>query len=210
MTILVIHVFDPLQSSPLYKMSLYSIGLMVVHFCKNGLIGFHIYFILMIEILKAATANHIAKIESLANEIWKEHYTPIIGIDQVVYMLQKYQSTDAIASQINTGYEYFIISHHKKAVGYLSVKDENDGIFLSKIYVLANQRGLGIGAEAIGFVEKHATKKGKPKIRLTVNKNNLKSKRTYEKLGFVECGSVVVDIGHGYVMDDFAMEKTIS
>ncbi|MEQ9287388.1 MAG: GNAT family N-acetyltransferase [Cyclobacteriaceae bacterium] len=164
----------------------------------------------MIEILKATTDHHIAKIESLANEIWREHYTPIIGIDQVVYMLQKFQSTEAIEYQIKTGYEYFLISHNKRAVGYLSLKNENDGVFLSKIYVLANQRGLGIGAETIGFVEKYARKKRKPKIRLTVNKNNLKSKKAYEKLGFVECGTVVADIGHGYVMDDYAMEKTVT
>jgi RimJ/RimL family protein N-acetyltransferase len=47
------------------------------------------------------------------------------------------------------------------------------------------------------------------KIALTVNKNNVNSIKAYEKMGFKNVGSVVQDIGSGYVMDDYKMEKTL-
>lgn len=48
------------------------------------------------------------EIAGLAGEIWREHYTPIIGAAQVEYMLEKFQSADRIYSDIiNDGYVYF-------------------------------------------------------------------------------------------------------
>jgi diamine N-acetyltransferase len=44
---------------------------------------------------------------------------------------------------------------------------------------------------------------------LTVNKNNTGAISVYEKIGFRNVGSLVQDIGSGFVMDDYAMEKTL-
>ncbi len=44
---------------------------------------------------------------------------------------------------------------------------------------------------------------------LTVNKNNVRAINAYEKIGFKNLGSVIQEIGHGFVMDDYKMEKTI-
>lgn len=163
----------------------------------------------MIKIYRASSEHHYNLIESLAYEIWDEHYTPIIGKGQVEYMLSKFQSATAIKSQIDDGYIYFLIDYLGSHVGYLSFKEEKDTLFLSKVYVLNELRGKGIGKKAILFTENQAKKLGLSKVRLTVNKDNINSKKSYEKLGFVNCGSVVMDIGNGYVMDDYAMEKEI-
>ena len=45
--------------------------------------------ILMTEITIAITATDYNIITQLADIIWREHYTPIIGVDQVEYMLKK-------------------------------------------------------------------------------------------------------------------------
>lgn len=161
----------------------------------------------MIKIHRASSDHHYNLIESLAHEIWYEHYTPIIGSGQVNYMLDKFQSATAIKSQVEDGYIYFLIDYLGSHVGYLSFKKEESALFLSKVYVLNELRGKGIGREAILFAENFAKKCGLPKVRLTVNKDNINSKKSYEKLGFTNCGSVVMDIGNGYVMDDYAMEK---
>ena len=48
----------------------------------------------------------IETVVELAKEIWTEHYVPIIGIEQVEYMLAKSQSFDAISNQIaNEGFK---------------------------------------------------------------------------------------------------------
>ena len=45
-----------------------------------------------ITVVKVGGQKDIRKVEELANQIWTQHYTPIIGIDQVRYMLKKFQS----------------------------------------------------------------------------------------------------------------------
>ena len=64
----------------------------------------------------AKTEKEINDIAILANEIWHQHFIPIIGEAQVEYMVAKFQSYPAITGQIqNDGYEYFqiFIDAHK-------------------------------------------------------------------------------------------------
>jgi len=44
---------------------------------------------------------------------------------------------------------------------------------------------------------------------LTVNKNNSHSIAWYSRMGFTNAGPILQDIGGGFVMDDFRMEKSI-
>ena len=151
----------------------------------------------------------ILAIESLAKEIWTEHYTGIIGKGQVDYMLDRFQTVSAISEQINEGVLYFLIRADGKFIGYIAMKTKSGELFLSKIYVKLSHRTRGYGKKAMRFVERLAKKKGLGKISLTVNKNNAIAIRAYEKLGFKNLGSVVQDIGGGFVMDDFRMKKDL-
>ncbi|NWF98279.1 MAG: GNAT family N-acetyltransferase [Nitrospirae bacterium] len=165
---------------------------------------------MMITITEVTTREHISIIEKLAYEIWTEHYIPIIGIEQVEYMLEKYQSNSAIFSQIkDEGYMYFLMENEKQAVGYIAVLPGKDGLFLSKFYVHSSYRKRGIGKKALDFIEQLARNMNLKKIYLTVNKNNKTAITVYEKLGFINTGSIITDIGNGFVMDDYKMEKVI-
>src|SRR5690606_12903410 len=127
----------------------------------------------MIVSFKASTSsNNFLQIETLAREIWEEHYTPIIGAVQVAYMLEKFQSVKAMEEQVEEGYEYFMIQEADQLVGYLAFKEEADGLFLSKVYVHASARGKGFGKAAIEFVKTEVQKRALSQIRLTVNKYN--------------------------------------
>ena len=54
-------------------------------------------------------SDDISNLALMAKEIWEEHYTPIIGKDQVNYMIDKFQSESAIIQQIKDDYDYFIV-----------------------------------------------------------------------------------------------------
>jgi ribosomal protein S18 acetylase RimI-like enzyme len=157
--------------------------------------------------IKVAAKQHVEIVAELAKEIWTEHYTPIIGKDQVEYMLARFQSTQAIAEQIADGFLYFLIREGDLFIGYLSVLPKEGELFLSKIYVLSSYRGKGHGRKAVRFIEELAKERGLKKIVLTVNKNNRSSIKAYEAFGFTIVGAVVQDIGNGFVMDDYRMEK---
>ena len=161
---------------------------------------------MFIEVL---TEEQIEIVESLAEEIWTEHYIPIIGKEQVDYMLDRFQSKESISDQIRSGFLYFLIGKDNQFIGYIGVQPKGDELFLSKIYIKASERGKGLGKKAIQFIERLAKEKGLRKIALTVNKNNSDAINAYERLGFENLGSVIQEIGGGFIMDDYKMEKTL-
>ncbi|MGB5158566.1 GNAT family N-acetyltransferase [Desulfobacterium sp. N47] len=151
-----------------------------------------------------------ALIESLAKEIWIEHFTPIVGKPQVEYMLDKFQSKKAISEQIdNAGYLYYIIEDGDEKIGYFAFVPQGRELFLSKIYVKSSGRKKGHGKKATQFIVSFCKENGLDNISLTVNKNNTTSIKFYEKMGFKNTGSLMQDIGNGFVMDDYKMEKNI-
>ncbi|MFH0977526.1 MAG: GNAT family N-acetyltransferase [Spirochaetota bacterium] len=153
--------------------------------------------------------NQIDILERLAKEIWTEHYSPIIGKVQVDYMLDKYQSAKAIKNQIsNEKFIYYLIYDKNYPSGYIGIQFKEDELFLSKLYVLNLKRNKGFGRKAIQFIVGLAKEKHLNKISLTVNKYNTGTIKAYEKFGFDNLGSVVADIGNGFIMDDYKMVKS--
>lgn len=163
----------------------------------------------MMFFTQAIKPHHLSTIETLANTIWQEHYTPIIGEAQVAYMLNKFQSFKKIEQQTLEGYRYYLIETNVSTIGYLCVKKTGNSLFLSKLYVLKSERGNGYGKKALHFVETIAKNLNCESINLTVNKNNTSSIKAYEQLGFINIGAIVIDIGNGFVMDDFKMQKRV-
>jgi len=164
----------------------------------------------MIKFKPATNISSFKIISELAKDIWTEHYTPIIGIGQVNYMLKKFQSKKAIEKQTSdSNYRYYIIYSNSSPIGYLSIKKEDTALFLSKIYIKKVSRGQGIGKAAMNFIEEQAITLNCKKIYLTVNKYNTNSIKAYQKIGFEKIEELIIDIGNGYVMDDYKMEKPL-
>ena len=155
-------------------------------------------------------AEQVKRVAELAKEIWYEHYVPIIGKEQVDYMVERFQSEAAITEQLNHGgYEYYLMKEQSGYYGYLSFCQEEKALFLSKFYITKPFRGKGYARMALEWLEEIGRKKGLTKIWLRVNRDNQNSIHAYERLGFVKSGEKVADIGGGYVMDDYLMEKLI-
>ena len=160
-----------------------------------------------ISVKTAQSDSDIELIEALAEKIWNQHYTPIIGKNQVDYMLDKFQSCEAMKDDISKGYTYFIVSVAGKPCGYSAVKADN-GVFLSKFYVEEEARGKGAGKAMLSAINDYAKKKNLKRIWLTCNKYN-PTVDIYKKLGYTIADSIVTDIGGGFVMDDYVMEKEL-
>ena len=162
------------------------------------------------EAVKAVTKNQIQDIASMANIIWHEHFTPIIGIGQVEYMIEKFQSVPALTSQIKEGYEYYQLFSNGKFCGYCGIHPENGKLFLSKLYVKKEYRGRHLSTKALDFLKELCAERELSSIWLTCNKHNDNSLSVYRHWGFETVDTQVADIGHGYVMDDYIMEYAIS
>jgi RimJ/RimL family protein N-acetyltransferase len=158
---------------------------------------------------RIATEQDAPALARLADEIWSEHYAPLLGQAQVDYMLARFQSQEAIARAIAEGTRYHMALCDGTPVGYLALKPEAAYLFLSKIYVEKGHRGRGIARRFVDLAIQWARDLALPSIRLTVNKGNDGSIAAYKKMGFVIIDKAVTDIGDGYVMDDYIMELRV-
>ncbi|MBC8238488.1 MAG: GNAT family N-acetyltransferase, partial [Helicobacteraceae bacterium] len=91
-------------------------------------------------------------------------------------------------------------------IGYMSIKKMQSALFLSKLYIHKDAREKGHAKQALLFLRDYAKKEGLTSIFLTVNKNNETAIKTYESLSFKRTGSLLQDIGYGFIMDDFRYE----
>jgi len=164
-----------------------------------------------VELNPVSTPEDIAVVARLAQEIWSQHFTPIIGASQVDYMLGKFQSVEAIMSQVDSGWEYYLAVIDNEAVGYAGLVPDisNKRLMLSKIYVRQSARGQGVGKSILDYVERKCRSEGLATLWLTVNRFNDGPISWYQKCGFVTVDEVKKDIGSGYFMDDYIMEKSI-
>lgn len=152
----------------------------------------------------------VEDIAQLADIIWREYYTPILGDDQVTYMLTHLQSEANITQSIaDRTAEYFIVEVGLIDSGYVAIEWHEDALFLSKLYLLKEMRGQGHASMILQQLMEMAKNRHRRAIELTVNKYNDAAIAFYEKTGFERIDAVVSDIGGGYVMDDFIYRLSI-
>lgn len=144
----------------------------------------------------------VSEMSGLATRIVREHYDPIIGKEQNDYMIAMFQSEEAISRQLKEGYQYYFVRALGCNIGFLAFYPRGNAMYLSKLYLLKEERGKGYSRLMVGFVIGKAKDASLPTLELNVNKNN-GSIRVYEKLGFKVARSEKNDIGNGYFMDDY-------
>ena len=162
------------------------------------------------NILPAKSDSEIHEIANLAEEIWHQHFTPIIGEAQVNYMVDKFQSYPALQKQIEQdGYEYYQLFISHTFACYMGIRPEAESLFLSKLYIKKDCRGQHLATEALNFLVKLCKERGLKKIWLTCNRHNDNTLAVYDHLGFVITDEQAADIGNGFVMDDYILTYTI-
>ncbi|WP_225540227.1 GNAT family N-acetyltransferase [Empedobacter stercoris] len=154
--------------------------------------------------------KNIHLVQPSAREIWNECYKDLLAQDQIDYMIDMMYNNDKVNEGIANGDVWEILKIDNVPSGYLHYKlEENNTVFLSKIYLKESNQTKGIGQLMLNRVVDYAKEKGAKSVHLTVNKNNAKAIRFYEKNGFKNMESKTFDIGNGYIMDDYIYQKSI-
>ena len=151
----------------------------------------------------------IDKTSAFTSEVFIDYYNPLIGNEQAVYMADLFLSPDAIKRLIDQGAVFRIVCEGDEILAFCEYQKQDERLFLSKFYVRKDLRGRGLGRLMFADVLSYAKENDLSAIYLTVNKGNTPSYELYLHLGFRVIDSVVSDIGHGYVMDDYIMEYRI-
>lgn len=164
---------------------------------------------MIFEKLEQNQTEKISEMSILATTIVREHFDAIIGKAQNDYMLQKFQTVEAITNQLEQGYQYYFVCEDGQPIGFLAFYPREGVLYLSKFYLQKAQRGKGYAKLMLQFVIAHAKNYGLDTIVLNVNRDN-PAVYAYEHLGFVKIGEEKNDIGQGFFMDDFVFAYKIS
>jgi ribosomal protein S18 acetylase RimI-like enzyme len=159
--------------------------------------------------IRSATLNDIAIIQQIAQTTWPVAYGNIISKDQLDYMLQLMYSDESLKNQMTKGHQFYLFELANKPIAFASVSNEGDSIFkLNKLYVLPSTQKTGAGKALLQKVIEHAKAENGKQIILQVNKQN-PAKTFYLKQGFTVLREDVLELEHGYVMDDYIMGLNI-
>ena len=160
---------------------------------------------------RQATVNDVETIRQLAERVWWPTYAPIVGDEQVAYMLGEIYSSALISSQIIQNTQaYLLLLENGEAVAFAaySPRPESPEIYkLHKLYCLPATQGKGYGKILINKVFEHVLAAGKNILELNVNRFNT-AKSFYEKLGFSIIYEEDIPIGP-YWMNDYVMQKVL-
>ncbi len=173
--------------------------------------------------IRAATARDVPLIGELAGRIWPETYAPILDPAQVDYMMELFYSPDSLEEQILEGHRFLIACWYNLPSGFADyskartdlvasedVRDAEAGEIwkLNKIYLDPMLHGKGLGRKLLEAVCEIVSNEGGKRVQLNVNRFN-PARRFYEKQGFAIVREEDNDIGHGYFMNDYVMEKSV-
>ena len=166
----------------------------------------------MLEIKKAGIKD-ISCIQELAFVIWPAAYENILSPVQLKYMLELIYSKNALTSQAEKlKHQFIIVYENGIAVGFASYspkhKKDHAVYRLHKLYVLPNQQGKGTGKLLLNYIIEEIKAAGAKILELNVNRHNV-AFHFYTKLGFTIVKEEDIDIGGGYLMNDYVMEKKL-
>ena len=164
----------------------------------------------MIEII-TATFQDVQLIRQLAEQTFHITYLPLQPKDKVDYLFDLMYNTSSLTSQMNKGQQFILAKDETGYLGYASYeinyKDQGK-TKIHKIYIMPTAQGKGVGKELVNHIGGIARQNKNTIVLLDVYRHN-PAVRFYEKIGFKKVGEQITEVGKGFVMDDFVMEKRI-
>jgi len=165
----------------------------------------------MIEINQLHTED-VFIVNHLAHDIWPDAFKDILSKNQIDYMLDWMYNLNTLQEQIQIGHLYYLIKENGVAKGFIGLEPNHPdagSLRIHKLYVLPSNQGSGLGRALVNHAMDIAFDLDQTSLHLNVNRFN-KSVDFYHHLDFKTIGEEDIDIGKGYLMEDFIMELKLS
>jgi ribosomal protein S18 acetylase RimI-like enzyme len=151
----------------------------------------------------------ISVIRELTFNVWPQTYAAIISQQQIDYMLEMMYSETSLKKQMDDGCHFIIVFDGEEPVGFAAYEEIKPTTWkLHKIYILTTQQGKRTGKFVMDHIIKEIQQQEGTALQLQVNRHN-KARSFYEKNGFTVIEEADFDIGNGYFMNDYVMEKRL-
>lgn len=166
----------------------------------------------MIEIVPASI-DLLPEVKSIAHRTWPSTFSQILTKEQIDYMLEGMYALDTLQSLVkDKGHHYVLAKDETGYLGFCAYEhnvNQTNKTKIHRIYLLPEIQGKGLGKLLLNHVVKQAKAKNEIAVYLNVNKFNEKAIQFYERIGMRKAKEEVIDIGNGFVMDDFVMEMDL-
>jgi diamine N-acetyltransferase len=169
------------------------------------------------------TNADVGELGALARRIWNAHYPgKIITQAQTDFMVVKSYSPEALTQQLADGQKFLLAIQQQKIIGFLSVHHlthikepilrganvSDSDYYLHKFYIAQEVQGQGIGKSLLNELVVRIPEI--KRLRLQVARKNVDSWNFYLKQGFAIEQEADFDIGDGFIMADYVMEKLVA
>lgn len=165
----------------------------------------------MIPGIHEASPLEIEVIRSMIQRIWKPTYREILSEEQMDYMLERMYDAGVLQQQMEQGHVFLILTADQTPLGFAGFEydyPEKGTCKLHKIYLLPETQGKGMGKMLLHAVEEKAKAAGQQRLLLNVNRYN-KALAFYQHYGFEVVAEEDIDIGQGYLMNDYQMALSL-
>lgn len=158
--------------------------------------------------IRALKQDELSIVHEIAHATWPDTFKDILSQEQIQYMLNWMYDLKHLENQFNQGHQFYVAELEETPVGFIGIEPNHPEKGLTKIhkiYILPNKQGLGIGKKLIEFVKKNAIQSEMEGLLLNVNRFN-KAVDFYKAIGFNILFEENIDIGNGYLMEDYVMK----
>lgn len=150
--------------------------------------------------VREATTADLDAVIHVGVTTWRATYPPITGEAYVEAGIAKWWAPEAVLPGIEN--RRVLVAEDDGVVGMAAYTPFEDHLMLWKLYVLPEAQGSGAGGALLAEVIARA---GDLPVRLTHLLGNDRAHAVYERLGFVETGTVVSPVDGG--PEEVVMER---
>ena len=159
-------------------------------------------------VVERLTPQDVDAVAALARVVWQATYAPLISQAQIEAMLADRYAAERVRAQLDDpDHAWWIARRDAALVGFAHATHDGTDSKLDKLYVHPAHQRQGIGAALLQAARAWARQRQARRLWLQVNRGNTQAINAYRKYGFRIVESRVFDIGGGFVMDDYVMER---
>lgn len=148
--------------------------------------------------------KELKELYDYATPIWNECYSEMIPSEQIELLCHKYFDYENIEKYQKDGMIYVYIYYNKERAGFIAYQVNDDHVYLDKLYLQKEYRGMHISSNAFDNLMSLYNKD----IVLNVNQHNERGLRAYLGKDFKIVETITYDLGNGLYNNDYIMRKT--
>ena len=158
-------------------------------------------------VISQLTKDDIIIVHQLALKIWPDAFKDILEPDQIEYMLDWMYNVNTLTEQVQTGHLYYMVTLDGIPKGFVGLEPnfpDAGTLRIHKLYVDTNVQGKGLGKALLEKTIEIGKELDVATINLNVNRFN-EAVEFYKSQGFQIIKEENIDIGRGYLMEDYVM-----